>query len=103
MTVDRPRGRHRGLLALGAFVAGLVVTWWLTVRVVHGLEGYVPGEADCDDCGLTLLLDNVGWLALALVAYLAVAALVWRRFSSSGGASSRGSRGARRPGASPGR
>jgi hypothetical protein len=47
----------------------------VATRLVYDAEGYEAGAADCDDCGLTLLLDNIGWLALAMGAHLLLACL----------------------------
>lgn len=64
------------------FVAGLVVTWLAVTRVIYTLENYRPGYTDCDDCGVTIFLDNVGWLVLALGGYVIVAGIGWWKLSS---------------------
>ena len=70
---------RRPAVAAGAFVLGLYLTLRLTAEAIYAAEDYEPGAAECDDCGITLLLDNIGWLGLALLAYLALAGLVaWR-------------------------
>ena len=76
-------GWRRPVLAAGAFLVGLYVTLQLTTEAIYGAENYQPGAADCDDCGITLLLDNIGWLVLVLLGYVALAGLVARRHMSS--------------------
>lgn len=65
------------LLVAALFLAGLFVTFKVAAYLIYEAEGYEAGAADCDDCGLTLLLDNIGWLALAIAAYFLMAFLAW--------------------------
>lgn len=73
----RDRRGWRPLLGLAVFLAGLYATVQLTVGRIHDAEGYVPGETDCDDCGLTLVLDHLGWLGLTVGCYLLLALAAW--------------------------
>lgn len=68
---------RRLLVAVGIAALGLGMTAVAAVRIIHRAEGYDPGATDCDDCGLTLVLDNVGWLAAAVAGYLGLLVLVW--------------------------
>ena len=71
-------GWRRPVLATGAFLVGLYLTFRLTAAAVYAAEDYEAGAADCDDCGITLLLDNIGWLVLALLSYFVLAgAVMW--------------------------
>lgn len=63
------------------FVLGLCLTFAVAARVIYEVEGYNAG-GDCDDCGVTLLLDNLGWLALTAGAYLGLFYLAARRFGA---------------------
>jgi hypothetical protein len=65
----------RPLVGSAVFLAGLYLTFQGATRLIYDAEGYEAGAKDCDDCGLTLLLDNIGWLALAIGAYLLLACL----------------------------
>lgn len=76
-SAKQPRSAWRKLLGVGAAALGFYLTVTMAVRVIHRAEGYDPGDADCDDCGLTLVLDNIGWLAAAVVGYLGVLLLAW--------------------------
>ncbi|MDO9398488.1 MAG: hypothetical protein Q7T71_18235, partial [Herbiconiux sp.] len=60
------RDAWRSWLAFGLGVLGLYLTVSATVRLIYRAEGIDPATAqDCDDCDLTIVLDNLGWLALA--------------------------------------
>lgn len=74
---ERPSGVWRLLVGVGVLVLGLYVTIEVATRLIHRSEGYVPGEADCDDCGITLVLDNIGWLTAAVGGYLVLSLLLW--------------------------
>lgn len=63
----------RKLGAVVLLLVGLCATLWMTAQLIYQAEGYEPGAAECDDCGVSLLLDNIGWLASAVVAYLSLA------------------------------
>ena len=71
------------LVWTATFLAGLYVVLEITKGAIYRAEGHDAGDADCDDCGFTLLLDHVGWLSAAVGAYLvlafAVGLLVRRR------------------------
>lgn len=67
----------RRLLGVGVVALGLWLTVVGSVRLIHRAEGYRPGDADCDDCGLTLVLDNLGWLVAAVGGYVVLVALLW--------------------------
>lgn len=58
------------LLGTATFLAGFYFVLEITKRAIYRAEGYDAGDADCDDCGLTLLLDHVGWLSAAVGVYL---------------------------------
>ena len=75
----RPRAWQRWL-GFGTAGLGLYLTVTLAVRLIHRSEGYAPGDADCDDCGVTLVLDNIGWLAAAIAGYLGLVLLLWWLF-----------------------
>jgi hypothetical protein len=72
----RPHAWQRWL-GVGAAILGLYLTVTTAIRLIHRAEGYAPGDADCDDCGVTLVLDNIGWLAAAVVSYLGLVLLAW--------------------------
>jgi uncharacterized protein (TIGR03382 family) len=84
-------GVWRVLAGGGVVVLGCFVTVAAATRVIYHAEGYAPGDADCDDCGITLVLDNLGWLAAAVGGYLVLLMLLasWllrrRRFSAGEG------------------
>lgn len=78
--------RRGWLWALG-LVLGMAVVVRATAEVIYRRAGYEPGVADCDDCGITILLDGLGWFGAAIIGYLLVAWLVWRRSRRRGNAS----------------
>jgi hypothetical protein len=63
-------GVGRVLVGGGVAALGLFATVAVATRGIYHAEGYDPGDADCDDCGITLVLDNLGWLAAAVGGYL---------------------------------
>lgn len=77
--------RRAWLCALG-LVVGMALVVRATAEVIYRRAGYEPGLADCDDCGITILLDGLGWFAAAVVGYLLVAWWVWRRTRRRGNA-----------------
>lgn len=69
------------LACLAAFAVGLYVTWrvanWLAWRQA-GLDRYAAvGSADCDQCELTVLLDQVGFVLACFGVYLLLAGAAW--------------------------
>ena len=83
------KSSRQTLARMFGFVVGLYVTWrvanWLAWRQ-EGLDrDSVVGSADCDDCELTVLLDQIGVVLACFAAYLLLvwaASLVWRRRQS---------------------
>ena len=67
--------RTVGIVA--AVLLGFYLTLKITASLIYRSEGYNPGDADCDDCGITTLLDNIGWLAGAVGGYLLLLLVVW--------------------------
>ncbi len=68
---------ERPWIAAALFFAGLYATFKSVAHLIYEAEGYEAGAADCDDCDLTILLDNIGWLALVVVAYIVLAVVLW--------------------------
>lgn len=73
----QPRSAWRRLLGVGAAALGFYLTVTIAIRLIHRAEGYDPGATDCDDCGITLVLDNIGWLAAVVFGYLGLLLLGW--------------------------
>jgi hypothetical protein len=79
--------RH-ALAVLAAFAVGLYATWrvanWLAWRQAGLDRDTTVGSADCDDCGLTVLLDQIGFVLACFAVYFVVvgtAWFVWRRLN----------------------
>lgn len=70
------RSGWRPLISLTLFMAGLYLTLRVAAEVIYRVEGYEPGTASCDDCGITILLDHIGWLALTTFCYFVVCGVV---------------------------
>lgn len=76
----------RALAVLAALVLGSYATWrtasWLAWRRAGLDRDAAVGSADCDQCELTVLLDQVGSVLACFAVYSIVvgtAWLVWRR------------------------
>lgn len=74
------------LAVLAAFVVGLYATWrvaiWLAWRQAGLDRAVAAGSADCDQCGLTVLLDQIGFVLGCFAVYFIVVGTissVWRR------------------------
>jgi hypothetical protein len=80
------KSSKQALAGVAAFAVGLYLTWrvasWLAWRQ-EGLDrDATVGSADCDDCELTVLLDQIGFVLVCFAAYILLvgtAWLVWRR------------------------
>ncbi len=72
---------RRRLVALGVFLVGLYVAWRLSLAFVYRVEDLDPAtdplNSDCDDCGLTVVLDKIGYFLGGLSLYLVIAVFVW--------------------------
>lgn len=69
---------RKALVGWALFLVGIYLTLRVTAQVIYEVEDYQPGSADCDQCGITILLDNIVVMAAAAVAYLSLAGLVAR-------------------------
>lgn len=71
----------QALVHLAAFAVGLFVTWrvanWLAWRQAGLERDAALGSADCDQCELTVLLDQIGFVLACFTAYLLLAGAVW--------------------------
>ena len=72
----------RALVAVAAFAIGLYVTWraanWLAWRQAGLDRDAAVASADCDQCELTVLLDQIGFvLACFAVYFLIVGMTAW--------------------------
>jgi hypothetical protein len=71
----------QALACLAAFAVGLFVTWrvanWLAWRQAGLDRDGTVGSADCDQCALTVLLDQIGFVLACFAAYLLIAGSVW--------------------------
>ena len=71
----------QALAYLAAFAVGLFVTWrvanWLAWRQAGLDRDASVGTADCDQCGLTVLLDQIGFVLACFAAYLLLAGTAW--------------------------
>ena len=77
---------RRALAVMAAFVVGLYATWRIAKALAWRQSGLdrdtTVGSADCDDCGLTVLLDQIGLVLACFAVFLLVvgtAWLLWRR------------------------
>lgn len=71
----------QALACLAASAVGLFVTWrvanWLAWRQAGLDRDATVGSADCDQCELTVLLDQIGFVLACFTAYLLLAGAVW--------------------------
>ncbi len=70
------KGVWRPLLGFLALGIGLYLVVRLTAAAIYRAEGISLEDEDCDDCGVTALLDNLGWLRAAVALYALLAGLL---------------------------
>lgn len=79
---------RRRFVALGVFLVGLYVAWQLALALAYRVEDFDPAtdplDADCDQCGLTVVLDGIGYFLGGLGLYLVIAVSVWLALRRSG-------------------
>ncbi len=72
---------RRRLIALVAFVIGLYAAWRLSLALVYRVENFEPNtdpmSTDCDQCGLTVILDAIGYFLGGTCVYLVIALIAW--------------------------
>ena len=72
---------RRRLVALGALLVCLYVAGRLSLALIHRVEGFDPAAdplaADCDDCGVTVVLDGDGYFLGSIALYVVIAVCVW--------------------------
>lgn len=75
------KSSKQALACLTAFGVGLYVTWrvanWLAWRQAGLDRDATVMSADCDDCGISVLLDQVGYALACFAAYFLLAGTAW--------------------------
>ena len=79
-------GKRVVIFVVVAF-AGLVGAWEVAKRVTYASQGFDPGREyeNCDDCGLTTLLDGLPYLLGVLAAYVVLVAVAYVLIKRRGG------------------
>lgn len=71
----------QAVACLAALAVGLFVTWrvanWLAWRQAGLDRDAAVGSADCDQCELTVLLDQVGFVLACFAAFILLAGTAW--------------------------
>lgn len=71
----------RAVAGVLAFLAGLVATIWVCLRLSYRWQGFDPerdpGSADCDDCGLVAILEALPVIAVGVGLYIVTALVIW--------------------------
>lgn len=84
-----PRGRRALIAFVAVALVGIVGAWEIAKRVAYASQDFNPareeGQSDCDQCGLTALLDGLPYLLGTLAAYLVLVIAIFVAIKRRGG------------------